>query len=55
MRIAPPLLPSLPMINVGQSAPPFDAIATTGEHVSLDKLRGKIIALYFFPKAFTRG
>ncbi|MBK9262436.1 MAG: redoxin domain-containing protein [Polyangiaceae bacterium] len=43
------------MISVGQPAPAFDAPATTGEPISLAKLRGKIVVLYFFPKAFTSG
>jgi peroxiredoxin Q/BCP len=43
------------MISVGQPAPAFDALATTGQQVSLAKLRGKVVVLYFFPKAFTSG
>src|SRR6185295_7471740 len=31
----------------GSKAPPFDATAHTGEHVSLTALRGKPVVLYF--------
>lgn len=43
------------MLKVGQPAPEFDALSTTGNHVSLRALRGRKVVLYFYPKAFTPG
>jgi peroxiredoxin len=43
------------MLKVGDPAPHFRVKTTTGEEVSLDALRGKLVVVYFFPKAFTPG
>ena len=43
------------MLKVGAVAPQFSAESTTGVPVSLDALRGKLVVLYFFRKAFTRN
>lgn len=43
------------MLRVGQSAPLFDAVTTSGEPLSLLQLRGKVVVLYFFRRAFTRN
>jgi peroxiredoxin len=43
------------MLKVGERAPEFEALATTGERVSLKALRGRWVVLYFYPKAFTPG
>jgi peroxiredoxin Q/BCP len=39
----------------GSVAPPIDAAAHTGEHVSLAALRGKPVVVYFYPKDDTPG
>jgi len=44
---------SLPTIGV--SAPPFSLRNQQDELVSLDDLKGKIVVLYFYPKAMTPG
>ena len=41
------------MVKVGESAPDFEATDCSGRTVSLSKLRGKKVVLFFFPKAFT--
>jgi peroxiredoxin Q/BCP len=43
------------MLSAGVVAPPFSAETTNGTTVSLEALRGKIVVLYFFRKAFTRN
>lgn len=43
------------MIAVGERAPDFTAMAGDGQLLTLSKLRGHWIVLYFFPKAFTPG
>ena len=43
------------MLAAGVVAPPFSAEATNGTAVSLESLRGKLVVLYFFRKAFTRN
>lgn len=43
------------MLKVGDAAPPFTGEATNGNTVSLAQLRGKLVVLYFFRKAFTRN
>jgi peroxiredoxin len=43
------------MLRVGQAAPHFEAMTTSGERLSLLSLRGKIVVLYFFRRAFTRN
>ena len=44
---------SLPTIGI--SAPPFSLRNQQDELVSLDGLKGKIVVLYFYPKAMTPG
>ncbi|MFQ5874472.1 MAG: thioredoxin-dependent thiol peroxidase [Dehalococcoidia bacterium] len=43
------------MLNVGDSAPDFEAILDSGEKVSLNQFRGKKVVLYFYPKDNTPG
>jgi peroxiredoxin len=43
------------MLAAGVVAPPFSAETTNGSTVSLSELRGQIVVLYFFRKAFTRN
>lgn len=43
------------MLKVGERAPTFSAPTAGGPLVSLEALRGKIVVLYFFRKAFTRN
>jgi thioredoxin-dependent peroxiredoxin len=42
------------MLRIGDQVPPLSAKSTAGP-VSLEGLRGKIVVLYFFRKAFTRN
>lgn len=41
--------------EVGQAAPPFDLLASSGEKISLKGLRGRNVLLYFYPKDDTPG
>jgi peroxiredoxin Q/BCP len=43
------------MLEVGQAAPDFTAIATSGKQISLKELQGKNCVLYFYPKDCTSG
>lgn len=43
------------MLEIGSSAPDFEAEDSTGGKFRLSSLRGKKVVLYFFPKAFTGG
>jgi hypothetical protein len=43
------------MLNEGDIAPPFHLLADDGHKLSLADLRGKHVALYFYPKASTPG
>ena len=43
------------MLKAGDPAPPFRLAADDGREISLDGLRGKHVALYFYPKASTPG
>lgn len=43
------------MIKVGERAPAFRVKTTTGEEVTNETYKGKILVLYFFPMAFTTG
>ena len=43
------------MLNMGDLAPDFTLAAHTGEMVTLSKLRGKRVVLWFYPKADTPG
>jgi peroxiredoxin Q/BCP len=42
-------------IEAGQQAPDFTLTADSGENVSLSKLRGKPVVLYFYPRDNTPG
>jgi peroxiredoxin Q/BCP len=43
------------MISAGDKAPAFTLPDQNGEKVSLSKLRGRTVVLYFYPKADTPG
>lgn len=43
------------MLKVGTTAPLFRATDTFGYDVALEDLRGRIVVLYFFRRAFTRN
>ncbi len=43
------------MLNVGDTAPDIDAIATDGSRFILSAQQGRISVVYFFPRAFTPG
>lgn len=43
------------MLKEGDTAPPFRLAADDGREISLAGLRGKHVALYFYPKASTPG
>jgi|BEDMetMinimDraft_2_1075160.scaffolds.fasta_scaffold03507_2 peroxiredoxin Q/BCP len=43
------------MPKVNDQAPEFEGIADNGEKVKLSDFKGKIVVLYFFPKANTPG
>jgi peroxiredoxin Q/BCP len=43
------------MLKEGDPAPPFQLPADDGRQISLTDLRGKHVALYFYPKASTPG
>jgi peroxiredoxin Q/BCP len=43
------------MLKEGEVAPPFQLRADDGREISLNDLRGKHVALYFYPKASTPG
>jgi peroxiredoxin Q/BCP len=43
------------MLREGDIAPPFQVLGDDGREISLKDLRGKHVALYFYPKASTPG
>jgi peroxiredoxin Q/BCP len=43
------------MLKLNQPAPDFQSRTTSGNDFRLSDLRGKPVALFFFPKAFTAG
>ena len=43
------------MVTVGEEAPDFTAPTETGTPLTLSSLRGRPVALYFFPKANSLG
>jgi thioredoxin-dependent peroxiredoxin len=43
------------MLKEGDAAPAFRLSADDGREISLENLRGKHVALYFYPKASTPG
>ncbi len=42
-------------LKEGSEAPDFEAIAHTGERVRLSDYRGRVVVLYFYPRAMTPG
>jgi peroxiredoxin Q/BCP len=42
-------------LQVGDSAPDFQAMATNSKEIKLSKLKGRWVVLYFYPKSFTPG
>jgi peroxiredoxin Q/BCP len=44
-----------PELKVGDPAPGFTLSASDGQTYSLSKLKGKVVVLAWFPKAFTAG
>jgi peroxiredoxin Q/BCP len=42
-------------LNVGDRAPPFKAMSTSGAEVGLEDFAGSWLVLYFYPKSFTPG
>jgi peroxiredoxin Q/BCP len=49
-----PLSFAMPL-NIGDPAPSFKALTTSGEEISLENLQGKKVILYFYPKDDTPG
>ena len=49
------MLASGPMIRPGMRAPQFTAVTTSGKTFSLAEHAGKVVVLFFFPRAFTPG
>jgi thioredoxin-dependent peroxiredoxin len=43
------------MIHIGDVAPDFTAAASDGHRFALGEHRGRVVVVYFFPKAFTPG
>ncbi len=43
------------MLKVGDTAPPFEISAHTGETVRLEDYRGRTVVLWFYPAADTPG
>jgi peroxiredoxin Q/BCP len=42
-------------LNIGDPAPAFKALTTTGDEIALEQLQGKKVVLYFYPKDDTPG
>ncbi len=42
-------------LTPGTIAPDFEAVAHTGDKVRLSQYRGRIVVLYFYPRAMTPG
>lgn len=45
----------MPLLQQGDLAPDFTATAHDGQQVTLSKLKGKSVILWFYPKADTPG
>lgn len=43
------------VLEPGSEAPVFEAVTHTGSKLRLDELRGRIVVLYFYPRAMTPG
>lgn len=42
-------------ITIGEKVPAFEALATSGQSLSLDDFKGRYLILYFYPKDSTPG
>jgi thioredoxin-dependent peroxiredoxin len=51
----PEAAPTKETLKVGSAAPLFATTAHSGEKISLEGLRGKVVVLYFYPKDGTPG
>lgn len=45
----------MPLLNVGDPAPPFALKNQDGQPVNLADLRGKTVVFWFYPRADTPG
>jgi len=45
----------VPRPRPGMPAPDFEATTHTGEQIKLSNLKGRIVVLYFYPRAMTPG
>lgn len=45
----------MPPLREGVKAPDFEAVAHTGERVRLSDYHGRMVVLYFYPRAMTPG
>ena len=45
----------MPELNIGDTAPDFSLPSSSGEVISLKKLKGNVVVLYFYPKDSTPG
>jgi peroxiredoxin Q/BCP len=43
------------VVGEGSPAPDFQAVDQNGNSISLSSLKGRIVVLYFYPRAFTSG
>ncbi|BAN89535.1 peroxiredoxin [Aeropyrum camini] len=43
------------MPSIGDKAPDFEGVAHTGDKIRLSDFKGKIVVLYFYPRAMTPG
>jgi peroxiredoxin Q/BCP len=43
------------MLAIGVKAPNFSLLSQAGDEVSLRDFKGRVLVLYFFPKADTPG
>lgn len=46
---------TVPQLQIGDTAPEFDALDQNGQRVTLHDLLDRRVVLYFFPKADTAG
>ncbi|MEB3755744.1 MAG: redoxin domain-containing protein, partial [Desulfurococcales archaeon] len=45
----------MPPLKPGDAAPSFSVLSHLGRKVSLEDFRGRIVVLYFYPRAMTPG